>query len=285
MITFYNGVANNGRMVAPRLVDRIERDGKVVEKMPIVPLVERMCSERTAKQLMECLEASAGRTGQKFKDLAIPFGCKTGTAQMWSTFTSEGRIDKIQMKNGINGKEDNYYYGSIICVMPVDKPRYTILVGVCKQATPESPRYFGIDLAGPVASDIMEYIYTNDPTLHYTLEQGATNHTPQSIKGGDSNDIKLVSTALSKQVTDRSEGKAWSSATSAGSTTTISAVEISESRVPNVVGMGLSDALYLLESCGLKVKHSGSGAVQSQSIPAGEEINKENLTIHLKLGV
>lgn len=285
MITFYNGVANNGRMVAPRLVDRIERDGKVVEKMPIVPLVERMCSERTAKQLMECLEASAGRTGQKFRDLAIPFGCKTGTAQMWSTFTSEGRIDKIQMKNGINGKEDNYYYGSIICVMPVEKPRYTILVGICKQVTPESPRYFGIDLAGPVASDIMEYIYTNDPSLHYILEQGETSHTPQSIKGGDSDDIKRVSTALSKQVTDKSEGKAWSSTTLAGSTTTISAVEISESRVPNVVGMGLSDALYLLESCGLKVKHSGSGAVQSQSIPAGDEINKENLTIHLKLGV
>jgi cell division protein FtsI (penicillin-binding protein 3) len=190
------------------------------------------------------------------------------------------------MKNGINGKEDNYYYGSIICTMPLDKPRYTILVGVCKQVVKGvSERYFGIDLAGPVASDIMEYIYTNDPSLHYILEQGETSHTPQSIKGGDSDDIKRVSTALAKQVTDKSEGKVWSSTTLAGSTTTISAVEISESRVPNVVGMGLSDALYLLESCGLKVKHSGSGAVQSQSIPAGDEINKENLTIHLKLGV
>ena len=285
MITFYNGVANNGRMVAPRLVDRIERDGQVVERMPIVPVVEKMCSERTAKQLLECLEASAGRTGQKFKNLTIPFGCKTGTAQMWSTFTTEGRIDKIQMKNGINGKEDKYYYGSIICVMPADKPRYTILVGVCKQLTNDSPRYFGIDLAGPVASDIMEYIYINDPSLHNILEQGDTNHTPQSIKGGDSNDIKSVSAALSKQITDKSEGEAWSSTTTTSGTTTISAVKISESRVPNVVGMGLSDALYLLESCGLKVTHTGSGAIKSQSIPAGEEIDKDNLTIHLKLGI
>ena len=285
MITFYNGVANNGRMVAPRLVDRIERDGQVVERMPIVPVVEKMCSERTAKQLLECLEASAGRTGQKFKNLTIPFGCKTGTAQMWSTFTTEGRIDKIQMKNGINGKEDKYYYGSIICVMPADKPRYTILVGVCKQLTNDSPRYFGIDLAGPVASDIMEYIYINDPSLHNILEQSDTNHTPQSIKGGDSNDIKSVSAALSKQITDKSEGEAWSNTITTSGTTTISAVKISESRVPNVVGMGLSDALYLLESCGLKVTHTGSGAIKSQSIPAGEEIDKDNLTIHLKLGI
>lgn len=285
MITFYNGVANNGRMVAPRLVDRIERDGKVVERMPVVPIVERMCSESTAKQLMECLEAAAGRSTHKFRDLAIPFGCKTGTAQMWSTFTSDSRIDKIQMRNGINGKEDNYYYGSIICVMPVEKPRYTILVGVCKQMTPESPRYFGIDLAGPVASDIMEYIYTNDPSLHYILEQGDVTHKPTSIKGGNSDAIKCASKALSQQLSDRGENSSWSSTTSTNGTTTLSPIAISEGRVPNVMGMGLSDALYLLESCGLRVTHSGSGAVRSQSIPAGAEIDKDNLTIHLNLGI
>ena len=285
MITFYNGVANNGRMVAPRLVDRIERDGKVVERMPVVPIVERMCSESTAKQLMECLEAAAGRSIHKFRDLAIPFGCKTGTAQMWSTFTSDSRIDKIQMRNGINGKEDNYYYGSIICVMPVEKPRYTILVGVCKQMTPESPRYFGIDLAGPVASDIMEYIYTNDPSLHYILDQGDVAHKPTSIKGGNSDAIKSVGKALSQQLSDRGEGSSWSSTTSTNGTTTLSPIAISEGRVPNVVGMGLSDALYLLESCGLRVTHSGSGAVRGQSIPAGAEIDKDNLTIHLNLGI
>ena len=120
MITFYNGVANRGHMVAPRLVDRIERDGEVVEEMPVIPLVERMCSESTLRQLDSCLLASAERSAYKFKDLAIPFGCKTGTAQMWSTFISDSRIDYQQMKNGINGKEDNYYYGSIICTMPME---------------------------------------------------------------------------------------------------------------------------------------------------------------------
>lgn len=285
MITFYNGVANRGRMVAPRFVDRIERNGEVVERMPIIPVVERMCSENTIRQLDSCLAASAERSAYKFKDLAIPFGCKTGTAQMWSTFISDSRIDYEQMKNGINGKEDNYYYGSIICTMPMDKPRYTILVGVCKQATPQSPRYFGIDLAGPVASDIMEYIYSNDPTLHYVLEKPEVSHKPHSIKSGKSNEIKSVGMALMQSMTDKSDGSVWSkSTTSSDGITTLSALEVGESRVPDVRGMGLSDALYLLESCGLRVTHTGSGAVKSQSIPAGREINKDDLTIHLNLG-
>ena len=248
MITFYNGVANKGRMVAPRLVDRIECDGEVVERMPVVTLVEKMCSNSTLVQLDSCLAASARRSNYHFRDLAIPFGCKTGTAQMWSSFISDSRIDKIQMENGINGPQDNYYYGSIICTMPLEQPRYTILVGVCKQRTAESLRYYGIDLAGPVAADIMEYIYTNDPSLHYTLERPEKAYEPQSIKR------------------------------------TIADVEIEEGKVPNVKGMGLTDAIYLLERSGLRVTHSGSGKVKSQSIPAGREIANKDLTIHLSLG-
>lgn len=248
MITFYNGVANNGRMVAPRFVDRIERDGEVVERMPVVPLIEKMCSNSTLVQLDSCLAASARRSNYHFRDLAIPFGCKTGTAQMWSTFISDSRIDNIQMKDGINGAQDNYYYGSIICTMPLESPRYTILVGVCKQRTPESPRYYGIDLAGPVAADIMEYIYTNDPSLHYALEHPAEEYAPKSVKRD------------------------------------IASMEISEGKVPNVKGMGLTDALYILEHSGLNVTHTGSGTVKSQSIPAGREITNKDLTIHLNLG-
>lgn len=248
MITLYNGVANKGRMVAPRLVDRIERNGEVVERMPVVTLVEKMCSNQTLVQLDSCLAASARRSNHYFRDLAIPFGCKTGTAQMWSTFISDSRIDNIQMQDGINGPQDNYYYGSIICTMPQQNPRYTILVGVCKQWTPENQRYFGIDLAGPVAADIMEYIYTNDPSLHYTLESTAEEFTPKKIKSS------------------------------------IVDIEVHEGRVPNVIGMGLSDALYLLERSGLEVTHTGSGKVKSQSIPAGREINNKDLTIHLNLG-
>jgi cell division protein FtsI (penicillin-binding protein 3) len=200
---------------------------------------------------------------------------------MWSTFVSESRIDNIQMKNGINGKQDNYYYGSMICTMPQENPKYTIMVAVCKQATPESPAYFGIDLSAPVASDIMEYIYANDHTLHSTIESAEEKFTPKSIKAGKSNYVAKIS-KMTNTVTDNSEGEAWSRASVEGNATTISGVTISEGKVPNVVGMGLSDALYLLERAGLTVTHHGSGRVKSQSIPAGRNIT-ENTRIELSL--
>lgn len=281
MLTFYNGVANEGRMVAPRFVDRIERDGEVLEKTPVVTLINRMCSKNTLAILDSCLAAASERTGRHFRDLPIPFGCKTGTAQMWSTFVSESRIDKIQMSNGINGKQDNYYYGSMICTMPQENPKYTIMVAVCKQATPESPTYFGIDLSAPVASDIMEYIYANDHTLHSAIESAEEKFTPKSIKAGKSNYVAKIS-KMTNAVTDNSEGEAWSRASVEDSATTISGVTISEGKVPNVVGMGLSDALYLLERAGLTVTHQGSGRVKSQSIPAGRNIT-ENTRIELSL--
>lgn len=282
MLTFYNGVANEGRMVAPRFVDRIERDGEVIEKTPVVTLIDKMCSKKTLALLDTCLAAASERTGRHFRDLAIPFGCKTGTAQMWSTFVSDSRIDKMQMRNGINGKEDNYYYGSIICTMPQEQPKYTIMVAVCKQATPESPTYFGIDLSAPVASDIMEYIYANDHTLHATIEVAEEKFVPQAIKGGKSSYVAKVG-AMTNDVTDNSEGEKWSRATVEQNETTIAGVAIAEGKVPDVRGMGLSDALYLLERAGLTVSHRGSGRVKNQSLSPGRSINQEDMKIELYL--
>ena len=282
MLTFYNGVANEGRMVAPRFVERIERDGEVIEKMPVVTLIDKMCSKKTLALLDTCLASASERTGRHFRDLVIPFGCKTGTAQMWSTFVSESRIDNIQMRNGINGKEDNYYYGSIICTMPQENPKYTIMVGVCKQATPESPTYFGIDLSAPVASDIMEYIYANDHTLHSAIEDIDEKHVPKSIKGGKSKHVAKIC-AMTNDVTDNSEGGKWSRATIEDNESTIVGITITEGKVPDVRGMGLTDALYILEQAGLTVKHRGSGRVKTQSLNPGYNITHENMTIELLL--
>lgn len=246
MITFFNGVANEGHMVAPRLVDHIERNGKVVERMPIVTLNPKLCSDRTLNYLDSCLVAVAERpsTQYHFKEYPSTFGCKTGTAQVWSKFTSIGRIDHKQQENGLN-KHDQYYYGSICCVMPAEKPKYTILVGVCKQKMFDGDPYYGILLAGPVANDIMCYIYANDPTLHAKVDEPDAPYSPTHTK------VKSVG------------GNA-------------------EGTVPDVVGMGLSDALYLLELHGLSVTHSGHGTIASQSLKAGEEIG-DNKNIHLTL--
>ena len=285
MITFYNGVANDGRMVAPRLVDRIERDGKVVERPPVVTLNNRMCSKKTLALLDTCLAAASLRTGTKFRDLPIPFGCKTGTAQVWSNFVSQGIIDHEQMANGMTPSDDHYYYGSIVCTMPQERPKYTILVAVCKQQTKTHPSYYGIDLAGAVAADIMEYIYATDPSLHATIETPPSPYAPTHIKGGDTRYVAKVSHTLASQTENDSEGKAWSTTTTdVGGHTTLTGITTQQGIVPDVRGMGLSDALYLLESMGLTVTHSGSGRIKTQSLLAGHRTDAEERgTIHLTL--
>lgn len=283
MITFYNGVANKGRMVAPRLVDRIERDGEVVEKMPTVTLIPKMCSERTLQLLDSCLVAASERTSGQFNNFPTTFGCKTGTAQMWSNFVSRGRLDHKQMLDGIN-RNDNYYYGSIICTMPAENPKYTILVGVCKQKMYDGDPYYGILLAGPVANNIMTYIYDNDPTLHALVENPPVALSPTKIKAGNSSDIVEVSSKLSTNCINSTDGKQYGRTTIDDfGNSTVTGIDFSVGKVPDVRGMGLSDALYILESVGMKVTHSGYGTVTKQSIEAGRELRSDNLSIHLTL--
>lgn len=283
MATFYNGVANDGRMLAPRFVDRIERNGVVIERMPTEVLIPKMCSDRTLDLLDSCLVAASQRTSNRFKDLPSTFGCKTGTAQMWSPFVTHGRLDHKAMDNGLN-IQDEIYYGSIACIMPAENPKYTIYVGVCKQKMFGGDPYYGILLAGPVANNIMTYIHANDPSLHAAVAEAPMAYSPTKIKGGNTDDVTAVSKHLSALYIDASEGKMWSSAKiDVGGNSAVTGMEFAEGTVPDVRGMGLSDALYLLESVGMEVTHSGYGAVRTQSIDPGKEITSDNIAIHLTL--
>ena len=285
-LTFYNGVANGGRMVAPRLVDRIERDGEVIKRMPVLTLKDEMCSAKTLDALYECLAAAAvpERTAWRLKDLPISFGCKTGTAQIWSNFNTIAKKDYQQMLDGMTPSIDRYYLGSIVTMMPQDKPKYTIMVSVAKQSTPTHPTYFGISLTGSVARDIMEYVYDNDPTLHATLESAETPYGATAIKSGESKAVEHISKRLANGVELKNDDSEWSIATvNEAGCAVVETRKIEEGVVPNVVGMGLSDALYLLEHAGLKVTHTGAGRVVSQSIKNGTRINGNIKNIHLYL--
>lgn len=285
-LTFYNGVANGGRMVAPRLVDRIERDGEVVKTMPVLTLKDKMCSDKTLDALYECLAAAAvpERTAWRLKDLPISFGCKTGTAQIWGNFNTIAKKDYQQMLDGMTPSKDNYYLGSIVTMMPQENPKYTIMVSVAKQSTPTHPTYFGISLTGSVARDIMEYVYDNDPTLHATLEQAETPYGSTAIKSGLSTSVERIAKRLANESEINNDDSEWSVATvNETGCAVVEPRKIEEGVVPNVVGMGLSDALYLLEHAGLKVTHTGAGRVVSQSIKNGTRINANIKNIHLYL--
>lgn len=292
-LTFFNGVANNGRMVAPRLIERIERDGEVVERPPVITLREKMCSSKTLEGLRECLSAASAdnRTAYKFRGLPIEFGCKTGTAQIWGSFVSESEADKRSMSDGMNPQQDKYYLGSVVTMFPMENPKYTVMVCVAKQQTGSHPNYYGINLSGPTARAIMDYIYANDPTLHAHVEVPEEPYAARSIKAGNGKAVWMCADRYAADVVEfeseddtKAKSAEWcKSSIDDEGVATISAVTTADGKVPNVVGMGLSDALYLLESSGLSVTHSGSGRVVSQSIRSGTAISKQGRTIHLTL--
>jgi cell division protein FtsI (penicillin-binding protein 3) len=127
----------------------------------------------------------------------------------------------------------------------------------------------------------MEYIYANDPTLHATIDKAAEPYTPESIKGGKTNHVATIG-KLAHKIDDSSEGESWSRAVVEEQEVKISGLKIESGKVPDVRGMGLSDALYILEQAGLKVSHRGSGRVKSQSLAPGRGIS-ENMKIELLL--
>jgi cell division protein FtsI (penicillin-binding protein 3) len=293
-LTFYNGVANRGKMVAPRFVDRIERNGIVTEVKPTITLLEHMCKEQTLDDLFKCLEAAAvpSRTSRKFVDLPVKIGCKTGTAQLWGAFPTLSPTDTLHFREGFGKDKHLYYLGSLVAVMPLDNPKYTIMVALAKEKTDSHPNYYGISLTGGVMHDIIEFLHTNDLSLHESVESMSRGYTPTMIKRGRATSVNLVAETLCNINYNNGFDTEWCSASvDDGGETRIESLSIESGRVPNVLGMGLNDALFLLEQQGLSVTHSGYGRVLKQSLDPGLKITNSEArsgsrghAIHLTLG-
>ena len=273
-LTMYNAVANGGRMVAPRLVLRTERDGKVVNEAPVRVIEERICSQRTLDTLRSFMEAvsSHGTAATYFGEKHCSFrsGSKTGTAQVNTTI------------NGVKyNKDDRYYLGSMVTYLPADKPRYTILTAIfTKRQTGKA--YYGATLVGPVQKTVATFLHNRDK--EYAEEVAEGDFHASQIKGGNIDKIRKVGGEYAKDISTESRHGWGTTATSDEGEVRTSNVEVEAGCVPNVKGMGLNDALYLLEYCGLKVDIVGHGKVVKQSISAGTAVanTEKRITITLK---
>lgn len=258
-LVLYNAVANGGRMMAPRLIREVRRNGKTVDEFPPRVLVDRICSGSSLDVVRECLEETA-RTGTAkayFRDtLAFRVAGKTGTAKF--------------AQSGIK-YSDGYYLGSMAVYFPADNPKYTVMTSVFTRRG-RGTTVYGAGLAGPVERDIVNYIYYRDEDWHQTLTPSREKHYPARVKGGNIDYVRRVGDKFSPRVsfTDR---HGWGVVrTDSLHNVDIHTSEADRTTMPDVVGMGLKDALYMLESRGLHVTFTGKGSVRSQSIPAGRKI-------------
>lgn len=259
MITLYNAVANGGRMIAPVLVRETRRGGRLVERLRTRTLVERICSDRTLRTVQECLEAACTHgTGAPY------FGDTTRYRAAGKTGTAQYADDRI-------GYRDGYYVGSMVAYFPAENPRYTVLTTIHTRRQ-GGKAYYGGPLAGPVTKRVADYLYNRDPDRSRHMQTDGSRHYPRRIKGGSIAEIREVAGELSPRVRTSSR-QGWGRAlTDSLARVSVEALDAPQDRMPDVRGLGLKDALYLLESRGLRVAFSGRGAVRQQSIAAGTRI-------------
>ena len=267
VLTLYNAIANEGRMVAPRLIREIRRGEKVVERMKTEVLVDRICSQSTLRKVRECLEevALTGTAKYYFGDTArFRVGAKTGTAKF-----AQGDIHY----------SDGYYLGSMVTYLPADKPRYTLLPSIFPRRG-YGTTYYGAGLAGPVQRQVAACLAARDPVRR--VPEPERQAVPARLKGGDATQVRKVASRY--DIPLRCEiRQGWGRIAGDSTGLTLRAVDDRPDRVPDVRGMGLKDALYLLESRGLRVRFSGKGAVAAQTPAAGTPCKRgETVSVTLR---
>lgn len=266
-ITLYNAIANNGRMVAPRVILRMERDGKTVHEYPVKELIPKVCSDSTLHLVRHFMEQAAEvGTGAAIFGENFPFkvGLKTGTATI-----AQGKSYK-----------EGYHLGSMVTYLPADNPRYTVMTAIYKRK--DNSSVAGATIAGPVQRSVAYFLYNREEEWAKRVdEQQHHIETTLHIKGGNTAHIRRTAGEIGIRAHyDNQSG--WGSTTMGLDKVSIKAIATERNIMPDVIGMGLSDALFLLEKRGLKVDFEGKGCVVEQSPQANESV-KEGSRVKIRL--
>jgi cell division protein FtsI (penicillin-binding protein 3) len=270
-LALYNAVANNGRMMKPYLVSALQESGITVKENKPTVLIEKICSETTLKQLQDCLYAvcnstDEGATGAKlFKNSFYKVAGKTGTALV---------------ANGSHGYAEHIYQSSFVGYFPANAPKYTCIVVIKNK--PFSKVYYGAAVSGPVFKELADKLMSANPDP--TVLPALVKDSARFYYAGLTRDIKQVQQTLNVSYTDSAGKNEWSRlyASASGSRPVLGRQIVSRQIVPDVKGMGLKDALYLLESMDLHVSVNGSGKVKTQSMEPGSALVKK-ATIAIQL--
>jgi cell division protein FtsI (penicillin-binding protein 3) len=266
ILTFYNAVANNGKMIKPMIVKKVWRADNIIEEYKTEELVERICSQETREKLLTMLEAVVERgTAQNIKTENYTIAGKTGTAQ------------KIQNKTYTKN-----YYTSFCGFFPSRNPKYSCIVVI---DNPKGYQQYAADVAAPVFREIADKVYAQDFEMHKELETEQLkidNNLLPDFYAGNVDDLSYLCNKLG--ISNHSNGfDDWVIPSFVNQAIFWKPQKISQRLIPNVIGMSLKDALHILENKGLKVKFEGKGKVLEQYPPMGTKFKKGDI-IYLKMG-
>ena len=265
-LTFYNAVANNGIMVKPKFVEKIQENGELIHAFDTDVMNPSICSRETLATARSLLEGVCSEgTGKGLKNPFFPIAGKTGTAQV--AYQNEG-YSKEGKKN---------YQASFVGYFPADDPKYSTIVVIV------GPKglYYGASVAGPVFKEIVGKVYAS--FLDYRDTARTRIAIVPDVKKSFRDQVEKAAGSLDLKIDEGHIGSELIEVNAIRGKAVVSGTPVNEGLVPDVTGMGGSDAVYLMEKAGLKVKLSGVGTVISQSVAAGSKIKKGQIVI-LKLG-
>lgn len=262
LLTFYNAVANDGKMVKPKFVKEIRKRGVLVKTIETEVLNNSICSEKTIKMAQEMLEGVVENgTARNLKNDKYKIAGKTGTAQV---------ANEHHNYHSIDGK---IYQASFVGYFPADNPKYSCIVVV---NAPSSGTYYGSHVAGPIFKEVADKVYANSIQIHDEInvkENLAVSRIPYAMDGYYTDHQKIYS-ALNIKTELTSENPKWVKVKTEDKQVKIANKKVAPIYVPDVTGMSIRDALFILENQGMRVQFFGNGMVKKQSINPGEKIVK-----------
>jgi cell division protein FtsI (penicillin-binding protein 3) len=264
----YNAVANNGKMMRPYLISAVREYGKNVKTFQPQVIEEAIGDSSTVAQLQACTrEVAITGTAKHIQGPFYNISGKTGTAQV---------ADK-----GIK-YSDRVYQGSFVGYFPSEKPKYTVAVVI--RTKPHSGAYYGGTIAAPVFRMVADKIFANSKgSWMGPLDSIARNSKSTMLaQQATANAYRTLLSSLGKKVDIASANQVVKLVADSTKKVNIEPGSVVKGFVPDVSGLGLKDAVYLLEKEGLQVHIKGRGRVVAQSIAPGSRIPKGQ-TIVLQL--
>lgn len=260
-LAFYNAVANNGRMMKPMFVEEIRQTGKTIRRFQPQVINRSIASNSTLELIREMLIGVVENgTAKNIYSPLYPIAGKTGTAQV--AITSQGY-------RNVHGRTS--YRSSFVGYFPADQPAYSIIVVI---HNPRGILYSGGQLAAPVFKEISDKIFATQLNYPQPGYENLLASLP-SFRNGNAEDIRTIYSAFDCKLIDNIQST-WATTVAKNDTVSFWEKNFIDNLVPDVVGMGIKDALFVLENAGLKVRFSGRGTVRRQSLQPGVRFNPGN---------
>jgi cell division protein FtsI (penicillin-binding protein 3) len=258
ILTFYNAVANDGKMMRPRFVTSILSNGSVVKNFGTEVIINSIASRNTVRKAKAMMEGVVEHgTATNLKNSNYKIAGKTGTAQI--ALNNRGYRQKVS------------YQASFVGYFPAENPLYSCIVVV---NGPSNGVYYGNIVAGSVFKEISDKVFATRFFRDYRAESKEDkDNKPAAPEAGNGlrSDINEVLGELDVRYKKTSKEE-WVATRESGDTIRLVGVGLKEGLVPDVRGMSLRDAVYLLENSGLRVRYSGKGRVLRQSPEHGARV-------------